>query len=546
MIKKIINFIKKKKIIYEYKQKNKLIFNNHYKNSKSEVLVEFNAFHSDHILLSYLSNYFAQKYKSKIIGFHNFSLRVTELNYSIIQTVKWNISKFINNNNFGIYKSFGSQNIIRPIISSSQKKRAEKMFSNSIKGIKSKKSISLLKFNKIPFGDLIYDNYMKTNYVPTVNYNSDKFKIFLLDFIKLIIYWKDYFEENDVKAVFGVHAQYSYGIVHRIAVYKNIISVINAEGKLYRLTKKNRFQFNEFLFFKKQFKKLPKKLKLRALKKGQQLIENRLGGATGIKSGHSFISKSSFSDNFKKRVLVKKNNNLNILITTQDFFDAVNVYGTFFFTDYYEWIKFLAEMSNKTKFNWYIKDHPNYAGKYKRYQPFTSNITDELCKKYPNLKKIPSDTSHKQIISEGIDYVFTVYGSVQFEYPYYGIPVLTASRSTPTINYDFCIHSKNFNDYKQKILNLKKVKKKIDKKSMQEFYFMNLCYHSQDVVYPLYNKFNLKFKKWDLYFSVTFYRFWIDNFNINQHNNILKTIENFIDSNDLTANISHSIEKNKF
>ena len=81
---------------------------------------------------------------------------------------------------------------------------------------------------------------------------------------------------------------------------------------------------------------------------------------------------------------------------------------------------------------------------------------------------------------------------------------------------------------------------------MQEFYFMNLCYHSQDVVYPLYNKFNLKFKKWDLYFSVTFYRFWIDNFNINQHNNILKTIENFINSKDLTTNITHLNDKKNF
>ena len=115
MIKKVINFIKKKIIINEYKIKNRIIFKNHYKNSKSEVLVEFNAFHSDHIFLSYLSNYFAQKYKSKIIGFHNYSIRISKLNYSLTQTIKWNISKFITNNNFGIYESFGSQNIIRPV-----------------------------------------------------------------------------------------------------------------------------------------------------------------------------------------------------------------------------------------------------------------------------------------------------------------------------------------------------------------------------------------------------------------------------------------------
>jgi len=546
MLKKIINFVKKKIIIYKYKKKNRVIFNNHYKNSESQVLVEFNSFHSDHIFLSYLSNYFAQKYKSKIIGFHNFSLMVTKLKYSLIQSIRWNVSKFIKYRNFDIYNSFGTQKVIRPIISSSQKIRAEKIFFRSIKKIKSKKDIYLFKFNKIPLGDLIYDNYLKTYFVPTVDFNSNRFRTFFLDFIKLIIYWNDYLEKNNIKAVIGVHAQYSYGIIHRTAVFKNIISVVHCEGKIYRLTKKNYFQLNEFLFFKKEFKKLPKKLKSSALKKGKQLIKDRLGGAVGARSGQSYISKSSFSDNFNNKIITKKNNKLNILIATQDFFDAINVFGTFFFTDYYEWIKFLGEMSNKTKFNWYIKDHPNYEGKYKRYQPFTSNVTDEMCKKYKNLVKIPSGTSHKQIIKEGIDYVFTVFGSVGFEYPYYGVPVLTATRATPSINYDFCVHSKNYNDYKRKILNLKKNKMKINKKTLHEFYFMYFIFYTQDAVYPLYKKFNIKFKKYDLYWSETFYQFWLDNFNSKQHSNILQTIENFINSKDYAANITHSYDKNKF
>jgi hypothetical protein len=546
MIKKIIDFAKKKIIIHKYKKKNKNIFNNHYRNSKSQVLVEFNAFHSDHVFLSYLSNYLAQKYKSKIVGFHNFSLMVTKLKYSLIKSIKWDVGKFIKYKNFGIYNSFGVQKFIRPILSSSQNIRAEKIYLKSLRKIKSKKDIYLLKFNKIPLGDLIYDNYLKTYFVPTVDFNSNRFRTFFLDFIKLIIYWNDYFKKNNVKAVIGVHAQYSYGIIHRTAVFKNIKTILHHEGRVYRLTKKNYFQLNEFRFFKKEFKKLPKKIKLRALKKGQQLIDNRLGGALGIKSGDTTISKSSFDDNYKKKVLIKKNNKLNILITTQDFFDSINVYGKFFFNDYYEWLEFLGEMSKKTKFNWYIKDHPNYAGKFKRYQPFTAKVTDNLCKKYPNFTRISSNISHKQIISEGIDYTLTVYGSVQFEYPYFNVPVLTASRATPSIDYDFCIHSKNFKDYKNKILNLKKVKKKIDIKSMQEFYFMNFAFNNRNNVYPLYGEFNIKYKKWDLYWSETFYQFWLDNFNTNQHSNMMQTIENFINSKDYAANITHSYDKYKF
>ena len=123
---------------------------------------------------------------------------------------------------------------------------------------------------------------------------------------------------------------------------------------------------------------------------------------------------------------------------------------------------------------------------------------------------------------------------------------MTATRATPSINYDFCVHSKNYNDYKRKILNLKKNKTKINKKTLHEFYFMHFIFYTQDAVYPLYKKFNIKFKKYDLYWSETFYQFWLDNFNSKQHSNILQTIENFINSKDYAANITHSYDKNKF
>ena len=79
---------------------------------------------------------------------------------------------------------------------------------------------------------------------------------------------------------------------------------------------------------------MPKKYKKIGLSLGNVLIKNRLGGATGIKSGQTYISKSSFlkTKNIKKKNILKQNRRPNILIATQDFFDSVNGYGkTFFF-----------------------------------------------------------------------------------------------------------------------------------------------------------------------------------------------------------------------
>ena len=209
-------------------------------------------------------------------------------------------------------------------------------------------------------------------------------------------------------------------------------------------------------------------------------------------------------------------------------------------------MEFCGKLSSKTNYNWYIKDHPTYAGKYKKYQPFSSTLTKQICKKYKNLNMIPPNTSHNELIKNGINFVFTMYGSIQFEYPYFNIPVLTATRNTPTINYDFCIHSKNLNEYKKNIYRLKKNKKSINKNQIREFYFMNFIYHNQDIVYPLYTKFNKIYKNFDLYWSEKFYKFWYDNFNDKQHLKIFKVIDNFVKSSDITINITHSDDKNTF
>jgi hypothetical protein len=545
MFLKLINILRINKIVENYKLKNKQIFNKKYTDSNSQILVEFNAFHSDHIFLSYISNYFSNKYKSKIISFYNFSLLISDLNYSFFKKIRWYISKKLNYKNFGIYKSFGTEHFIRPNLSLNQNIRAKKIFVKEIKKINKNSDIYGLKFNKIPFGDLFYDTYLKKFYQPTVNINSSKFKNLYHDFIRLIIFWDDYLNENNVRAIVGVHGQYSYAIIHRLAANRGIPVILHAEGKIYKLKKKYLYQHNEFLFYKKKFSLFSKKNKIKARKEGIKVLKDRISGSSGIKSGHSYISKSSFKKKYKyKKKFLLDNKKPNVLIATQDFFDSINIYGRFIFNDFYEWLYFLGKISAKTDYNWYIKDHPNYSGKYKKYQPFTSKITNEICSRFPNIKKIPSDTPHNQLIKEGVDVVLTVFGSVQFEYPIFNIPVITASNNVPTQNYRFSIKSKNKKDYLNKILNIKKIKSKFDINEIYEFYYMNFIYHNQEIVYPIYNKFNLKKKNWDLYWNDEFYKFWYENFNMKQHNNVLDTIDNFVKSQDITININHNAKKN--
>ena len=134
-----LEFIKKKIIINKFKKFNKKIFLNNEKESKKEILVEFNAFHSDHIFLAYLSNFFSKKYKAKIVGFYNLHLIVSSLNENLIKKIKWYISSLVGYKNFGIYESFGTCKFIKPKISLQQKYKALNFYKKSIKNFKTTK-----------------------------------------------------------------------------------------------------------------------------------------------------------------------------------------------------------------------------------------------------------------------------------------------------------------------------------------------------------------------------------------------------------------------
>ena len=145
-------------------------------------------------------------------------------------------------------------------------------------------------------------------------------------------------------------------------------------------------------------------------------MKKKLNGAFGTKVYLEYADKSSFLKSNKKVRYLKKNRKFKVLISTHDFFDAVHLYGRFFYSDFYEWLNGLSKIAKKTNYDWYIKNHPTYGGKYKKYQNFTNKITDDFVKQNNHIKLLPNDVSNKQLINEGIGAVMTVYGTVASDF----------------------------------------------------------------------------------------------------------------------------------
>jgi hypothetical protein len=536
-----INYLINKKFILH----NKKYLNKKNDTTNGSVLVEFNSFTSNHVILSNLANVYSKKFNLEIVSFFNYSLTSSPAFFSIKRNIKWYLGIFFSLRFFKIYKSFNVRKFVKPQINKSIKNETKVIFNKIIQNLKTNEDILKIKIRDIHVGDLILDGYMYYKKVPRVDVSNKDFQNYLNDFISIFLFWKKYLENNNVKALIGVHATYAYGIIHRIAISKDIDVILNIGGKVHRLSKKNKYQNSEFKSFKEIYKNFSTDDKIKAIEISKYFLDNRFLGQTSTEINEYRITTSPFSlpYNNKKSVL-NKNEKLKVIIFPHELNDCSNGQGINFFPDYVSWLEKIVEISKSTNFDWYAKNHPQFKGKFEKYQPYSHKLAESIFAKNPNIKILPSETSHHQIIGEGIDFGLTVNGDVAYEYAYFGVPILTATNNCNTSCYDFNIHSNNKEEYLNKIKNLDMLKKKkIDRNSVLECYFMMDIYNGELSLLENYfdylkkNKSNLFY---DTYFSNKIYNELLENWSDLKQKNLEITIKEFIESKDYILSCKHS------
>ena len=516
-----LNKVIQKKNIYISQKKfinfnNKIFKNFKKKNAKDIFLIEFNAFQDYHGVYSALAYHLKKKINIKIVSYFNYYLVVSPLKFNFFSKFKWIIGSIFGLKTFGIYKSFCTESFLRPEILKHQKLNSIRYFKSIFFKIKSKEDILNIKYKKVLIGDLIYDSFIKfnlntrANVLGTIDFKSKNFKEYLLNFFQLTDYWLEYFEKNSIKGVVACHGGYSYGLPLRIATYKRINSYVMTSKTLLKYNNQTMFsgQSGTFKNYKQDFKKLNKKVQIKGVSEAKKEILLRFQGQTGSKVNRDNEDISSFNKKIYNRLLLN-NKKLNVLICPHDFFDAIHLYGKSIFVDFYEWLFYLGETSKNTNYNWYIKNHPNWGGRYKIYQKYSEEIVDEFKLKFPNIKLLPNNCSMLQLIDEGVDAVLTVYGTVGIEFPHFKIPVVTATKNCPYSNFNFTKMPLNKKDYSKILYNLDKLKTPQDAKNqIYIYYFMRNILPDKNWLFSDYDKFLKDIGGYHNLRSENFYNYW--------------------------------------
>ncbi|MBN1551437.1 hypothetical protein JW979_08210, partial [bacterium] len=193
------------------------------------------------------------------------------------------------------------------------------------------------------------------------------------------------------------------------------------------------------------------------------------------------------------------------------------------FPDFYEWLYFLGEISEQTDYEWYIKTHPDFL-------PGNIPIIEEFIRKYPKFSMIPFETSHLQLKEEGIDFGLSVYGTIGLEYAALGIPVVNASQCNPRIRYNFNIHPRTVEEYKDILLNLPSQKIAINPDEVYEYYFMAFLYNVNNWLFVDYDDFIRDIGGYYQQYKSISYKRFEEGFSECRHEQILSSLQQFIES----------------
>ncbi|MDC0417221.1 hypothetical protein OAL74_02095 [Candidatus Pelagibacter sp.] len=503
---------------------NKKIFKNIDVKKDGIILCEISNNSSNQISFSHLLNLLKEKYECKAVAYQN------NYDQSLYQRIKFFLQKKLNYKVFSIYRSFNIDDFVLTINTKNQNLLSKNKHQQILKDIKRKKDVLKIEIEGINIGDLIYDSYLKRCSKPTIDIESEDFSKILLLSLQNFYFWKLFFEKNIVNSIIVSHNCYIESLVVRVAAKKNIETFLCNWDNIHRIDQKNLYPYSKYKFYRNDFRDLTAEQKKRGLNLAKQSIEKRFNDSDKSEDRVMFYSeKFSFHNQYSSATVLKKNKKKKILIAMHCFLDAPHGYDYFennIFNDFFEWLIYLYDLSKKTNFDWYIKNHPSSIAK-------TDEILFKFLKDRTEFNLLSSNISHDQLIKEGIDCVLTVHGTIGWEYAYHQIPVINASINNPHRLYDFNLHARNLKEYEKMILNFNRYEINFDKKNIYEYFLVHNMLLRDTWLFDDYLKVIKEIGGYKNLGKLIFYDYWIEKFNYKLHNNICSKLRKFLSSSDL-------------
>lgn len=388
------------------------------------------------------------------------------------------------------------------------------------------------KYRNIVIGDLVYDTYLRRTNLPTIDMLNSEYRKVLIEAISLVDYWFDYIANKNISAICVSHCVYLGAIPARVGLHLEVqVFQVNTQA-IYRVTDEFPHAYTDYVNYRKEFLKLPPDIREAGMKKAEERLDLRFKGEIAVDMPYS--TKSAYTR--KPQLMgtgIIQNNRLKVLVAIHDFYDSPHSYGNNFYPDFYNWLYRLNELSLELDYDWYIKTHPDIQGP-------GNSVLSEFIEQSNGFTLIPSDTSHHDLIRDGIDCVLTVFGTIAMEYPYLGRTVVNASRSNPHVAYDFSITPRDKSHYEEIIRNLRKYCSiKVNREEILEYYFMHNIQGLQSWVFRDQAKLLDEIGGYNASNSSRIYSYFLDTLNRWDNAEYEHAIKAFLNSKEIRLGSNH-------
>jgi len=455
---------------------------------------------------SYFTNILARKHNAKIMAFSS-TRKIFPLSLFY-----WKRD--------AIFRSFNTQGFIRTRLNDIQEARKNIIVEKVVKQIKTKQDVYDLKVDGIWIGIDIYETYLRIHNRPTVDIGSLKLKETIEQAVAILVFWQDYLKTQNVKSIVVTHDVYIYENILCKLCYQNNIPVylpnVIGGSKVHEP-----FASYDPLYrnYRSMFQQLPLDVQEQALAHAENQMQRRFSGEVAVDMEYS--KDSAFKPPVEEVQVLRPSDKLKVVICSHCFYDNPHGYRILF-VDFYEWLTYLNELSKKTDYDWYLKTHPNPL-------PGTLETIREILGDSSKITVLPSDTSHLQLVKEGLDVVLTVYGTVGHELAALGVQVVNAGYN-PHIAYDFNWQPKSLAEYEEHLLNLPALQKQVDKKEIYEFYYMHYYYtKADDLFFNSYKQFITEVPA-EQQSSPIVYGYFLKQLSEERHQKICSNLLDFIES----------------
>lgn len=486
---------------------------------ENQVLVELNSLYFSHPGYSYLLNALGKKYGASPVAYSAYRSK------NPLSLLFFALRALIPAGKFLSYRSMGVNRFVKPLISPRNWIRNSTRAKSLVHGLATKQDLEDLEIDGIHVGDLIYGAFISTYREPTVSLGDPRLVSLIADFLGLLDYWRSYFSRHSVRAVVSSHLVYEMGLPARVALFRDVeaFHFSDTGTGLTRVNPVNPFYGFEHESFADRFAELATEQRKAALELAEQRLSARFSGLGDPDLNPSAARQyQQQSRNSGKPGPFSSADTFRVLIAAQLFWDSPHQRGKGLFPDFYEWLVFLGEFSADSNHSWYIKVHPDGNGQ-------EDWMYRELADRFPQLRVLPPDVTHHEIFSTGVDVALTVHGTVGFEYPLHGIPVVNASTVHPHIAFDFTVTPRSLEEYIEILGNLENLRLSNVREETLRYYFVKNIYYTPNIFFDDYQG---QIRNALPRNSAKALDSWIRQWGDSKHAMLVEALDNFVTSRD--------------